>query len=201
MNILNRPKYLLVDTCSEMIEGVGHEFMDDFFGCCESLLAKDGLFVLQVRANNWFDSVFEMNLLHYSLYVYMQFISIPEERYEEYRRSSDFIKEYIFPGGCLPSLARITSAMSAASRLWYDIHIYNLFIYRNSSTIWMLWISYLRNLEMNHIRCCWRAVSSRSRTSGTITTRHWYDGGITSWPTKSEAPCILSMLNEMSINL
>ena len=48
-----------------------------------------------------------------------QFISIPEERYEEYRRSSDFIKEYIFPGGCLPSLARITSAMSAASRLWY----------------------------------------------------------------------------------
>jgi cyclopropane-fatty-acyl-phospholipid synthase len=48
----------------------------------------------------------------------MQFISIPEERYEEYRRSSDFIKEYIFPGGCLPSLARITSAMSASSRLW-----------------------------------------------------------------------------------
>jgi hypothetical protein len=54
----------------------------------------------------------------------VQFISIPEERYEEYRRSSDFIKEYIFPGGCLPSLARITSAMSAASRLWYDfLHI------------------------------------------------------------------------------
>lgn len=48
-----------------------------------------------------------------------QFISIPEERYDEYRRSSDFIKEYIFPGGCLPSLTRITSAMSAASRLWY----------------------------------------------------------------------------------
>ncbi|KAE8772678.1 Cyclopropane fatty acid synthase [Hordeum vulgare] len=47
----------------------------------------------------------------------LEFISIPEERYEEYRRSSDFIKEYIFPGGCLPSLARITSAMSAASRL------------------------------------------------------------------------------------
>lgn len=48
-----------------------------------------------------------------------QFTSIPEERYDEYRRSSDFIKEYIFPGGCLPSLTRITSAMSAASRLWY----------------------------------------------------------------------------------
>ncbi|KAF6998690.1 hypothetical protein CFC21_014785 [Triticum aestivum] len=89
--IPSRCKYDRIISC-EMIEGVGHEFMDDFFGCCESLLAPDGLFVLQ-------------------------FISIPEERYEEYRRSSDFIKEYIFPGGCLPSLARITSAMSAASRL------------------------------------------------------------------------------------
>ncbi|CAI0383101.1 unnamed protein product [Linum tenue] len=76
----------------EMIEAVGHEFMEEFFGCCESALAEDGLLVLQ-------------------------FISIPEERYDEYRRSSDFIKEYIFPGGCLPSLARITTAMAAASRL------------------------------------------------------------------------------------
>jgi cyclopropane-fatty-acyl-phospholipid synthase len=80
--------------CCEMIEEVGHEYMDEFFGCCESLLAENGIFVTQ-------------------------FISIPEERYDEYRRSSDFIKEYIFPGGCLPSLTRITSAMSAASRLWY----------------------------------------------------------------------------------
>jgi cyclopropane fatty-acyl-phospholipid synthase-like methyltransferase len=31
-----------------MIEGVGHEYMDDFFGCCETLLAQDGIFVLQV---------------------------------------------------------------------------------------------------------------------------------------------------------
>ncbi|GJN15699.1 hypothetical protein PR202_gb02635 [Eleusine coracana subsp. coracana] len=55
----------------------------------------------------------------------LEFISIPEERYEEYRRSSDFIKEYIFPGGCLPSLARITSAMSAASRLCIE-HLENI---------------------------------------------------------------------------
>ena len=50
--------------------------------------------------------------------VKLQFISIPDERYDEYRRSSDFIKEYIFPGGCLPSLSRVTSAMAASSRLW-----------------------------------------------------------------------------------
>ncbi|WVZ57372.1 hypothetical protein U9M48_007765 [Paspalum notatum var. saurae] len=77
----------------EMIEHVGHEYMDEFFRCCEYHLAEHVLFVLQ-------------------------FISIPEERYEEYRRSSDFIKEYIFPGCCIPSLARITSAMSNATRLW-----------------------------------------------------------------------------------
>jgi cyclopropane fatty-acyl-phospholipid synthase-like methyltransferase len=34
-----------------MIEGVGHEYMDDFFGCCESLLAQDGIFVLQVSTS------------------------------------------------------------------------------------------------------------------------------------------------------
>jgi spermidine synthase len=33
---------------SEMIEAVGHEYMEEFFGCCESVLAENGLFVLQV---------------------------------------------------------------------------------------------------------------------------------------------------------
>uniref|UniRef100_A0ACD6A2D9 Uncharacterized protein n=1 Tax=Avena sativa TaxID=4498 RepID=A0ACD6A2D9_AVESA len=77
-------KYDRIISC-EMIEAVGHEYMDDFFGCCESLLAPDGILVLQ-------------------------FTSIPEERYDQYRRSSDFIKEYIFqdvaflpwPGSRLP---------------------------------------------------------------------------------------------------
>ncbi|KAJ1296603.1 hypothetical protein BS78_01G314400 [Paspalum vaginatum] len=92
-------KYDRIISC-EMIEHVGHEYMDEFFRCCEYHLAEHGLFVLQ-------------------------FISIPEERYEEYRRSSDFIKEYIFPGGCLPSLARITSAMSNATRLCIE-HVENI---------------------------------------------------------------------------
>ncbi|XWS13895.1 hypothetical protein CRYUN_Cryun36dG0078000 [Craigia yunnanensis] len=92
-------KYDRIISC-EMIEAVGHEYMEEFFGCCESVLAEDGLLVLQ-------------------------FISIPEERYDEYRRSSDFIKEYIFPGGCLPSLTSITSAMSATSRLCLE-HVENI---------------------------------------------------------------------------
>ncbi|MBA0681536.1 hypothetical protein Goari_023333 [Gossypium aridum] len=75
-----------------MIAAVGHEYMEDFFDCCESVLAEDGLIVLQ-------------------------FTSIPEKRFDEYRQSSDFIKEYIFPGGCSPALTRVTTAMNAAFRL------------------------------------------------------------------------------------
>ncbi|OMP01710.1 Mycolic acid cyclopropane synthase [Corchorus capsularis] len=84
-------KYDRIISC-EMIEHVGNEYIDEFFRCCESLLAEDGFFILQ-------------------------FISIPEEQFEEYRRSPGFIKEYIFPGGCLLPLSRILSAMAAASRL------------------------------------------------------------------------------------
>ncbi|CAA7012947.1 unnamed protein product [Microthlaspi erraticum] len=84
-------KYDRIISC-EMLEAVGHEFMETFFVHCEAALAEDGIFVLQ-------------------------FISIPEQRYDEYRQSSDFIKEYIFPGGCLPSLARVTSAMASSSKL------------------------------------------------------------------------------------
>ncbi|KAG4157199.1 hypothetical protein ERO13_D02G047550v2, partial [Gossypium hirsutum] len=77
-------KYDKIISC-EMIAAVGHEYMEDFFDCCKSVLVEDGLLVLQ-------------------------FTSIPEKRFDEYRQSSDFIKEYIFPG-------RVTTAMNAASRL------------------------------------------------------------------------------------
>ncbi|KAG6668571.1 uncharacterized protein LOC122276579 isoform X1 [Carya illinoinensis] len=102
-------KYDRIISC-EMLEAVGHEFMEEFFRCCESVLREDGLLVLQ-------------------------FISIPDERYEEYRQSSDFIKEYIFPGGCVPSLSRVTSAMAAASRFCVEdvenigIHYYQTLRY------------------------------------------------------------------------
>ncbi|OIT30117.1 hypothetical protein A4A49_14539 [Nicotiana attenuata] len=87
----NKDKYHRIVSIG-MIEHVGHDFMDEFFTCCESALAEDGLLVLQ-------------------------FVSVPDERYGEYRQSISFIKVYIFPGGCLPALSRVTSAMAAASRL------------------------------------------------------------------------------------
>jgi cyclopropane fatty-acyl-phospholipid synthase-like methyltransferase len=35
---------------SGMIEHVGHEYMDEFFACCESRLAEDGILVVQVSS-------------------------------------------------------------------------------------------------------------------------------------------------------
>ncbi|XP_061995808.1 uncharacterized protein LOC133713792 isoform X2 [Rosa rugosa] len=58
----------------------------------------------------------------------LQFTFFPDERYDEYRRSSDFIKEYIFPGGLLPSLSRVTSAMVASSRFSVQ-HLENIGIH------------------------------------------------------------------------
>ncbi|KAG7626303.1 S-adenosyl-L-methionine-dependent methyltransferase [Arabidopsis thaliana x Arabidopsis arenosa] len=98
-------KYDRIIAC-EMIEAVGHEFMDKFFSCCEDALAENGIFVLQ-------------------------FTAIPEALYNESRLTSGFITEYIFPGGCLPSLARVTSAMASSSRLCIEnvenigIHYYH----------------------------------------------------------------------------
>ena len=62
----------------EMIEAVGHQYYNQYFNLCSSLLKDDGLMLLQA-------------------------ITIPDQRYEYARRSVDFIQRYIFPGGSLPS--------------------------------------------------------------------------------------------------
>lgn len=38
----------LMENCSEMLEAVGHEYMEKFFSSCNSVLAEDGILVLQV---------------------------------------------------------------------------------------------------------------------------------------------------------
>ena len=39
----------------------------------------------------------------------IQAITIPDQRYDDSRKRVDFIRRYIFPGGCLPSVARMQS--------------------------------------------------------------------------------------------
>ena len=70
-----------------MIEAVGHAYFDTYFEKCSSLLKPDGLMLLQS-------------------------ITIAEQRYAAARRSVDFIQRYIFPGGCLPSVAVISDAVA-----------------------------------------------------------------------------------------
>lgn len=76
----------------EMIEAVGAEFLDDYFKQCGRLLKPGGRFVLQG-------------------------IVMPEQRYESYRRSVDFIQKYIFPGGFLPSVSAIQDSVGRTSSL------------------------------------------------------------------------------------
>ena len=72
----------------EMIEAVGHEFYRDYFECCTRLLKQDGKMVIQA-------------------------ITIADQRYHSARKSVDYIKRYIFPGGCLPSLAVIAEHVAS----------------------------------------------------------------------------------------
>ena len=44
-----------------------------------------------------------------------QAISEPDERYEAYCASSDFIREHIFPGGHLPSMGAMLDAARGTS--------------------------------------------------------------------------------------
>jgi len=64
----------------EMIEAVGHDFYQNYFRICSGLLKPNGKMVIQA-------------------------ITMADQRYKEARDSVDFIKRYIFPGGCLPSVA------------------------------------------------------------------------------------------------
>jgi cyclopropane-fatty-acyl-phospholipid synthase len=71
----------------EMIEAVGHEFYRDYFQRCTALLKPSGKMVIQA-------------------------ITIADQRYQAARGSVDFIQRYIFPGGCLPSVAVIADHLA-----------------------------------------------------------------------------------------
>ncbi|OEC33611.1 cyclopropane-fatty-acyl-phospholipid synthase [Pseudomonas cuatrocienegasensis] len=71
----------------EMIEAVGHRYLPTYFEQCASLLKPDGLMLLQA-------------------------ITIRDQRYEQAKRSVDFIQRYIFPGGALPSMSAMLGIIS-----------------------------------------------------------------------------------------
>ena len=74
----------------EMIEAVGHQFHESFFQKCCDLLKPDGQMLLQA-------------------------ITIADQQYEKYKTGVDFIRRYIFPGGCLASVTDMTRVMTAST--------------------------------------------------------------------------------------
>jgi len=76
----------------EMIEAIGHQYFETFFERAAARLAPGGRMLLQS-------------------------ITIADQRYEQARDEVDFIKRYIFPGCCIPSVTALAQAMTAASPL------------------------------------------------------------------------------------
>jgi cyclopropane-fatty-acyl-phospholipid synthase len=76
----------------EMIEAVGHQYLATFFQACSRLLEDDGMMALQA-------------------------ITIGDQIFDRHKRSVDFIKRYIFPGSCIPSITAISSGVAKATDL------------------------------------------------------------------------------------
>ncbi|WP_419664228.1 class I SAM-dependent methyltransferase [Desulfosarcina variabilis] len=55
----------------------------------------------------------------------VQTITIPDQRYHQYRKTHDWIQKHIFPGGLLPLLTILTQTMTRHSRLMID-HAQNI---------------------------------------------------------------------------
>ena len=103
----------------EMLEAVGHKFMDVYFTKCHQLLKKNGILALQV-------------------------ITSPDSRYESLKKGVDWIQKHIFPGSLLPSVGAINSSINRTGdltmvdlkdigldyaktlKLWYDSFNANL---------------------------------------------------------------------------
>jgi len=81
----------------EMIEAIGHQYIDTYFEKCSALLKPDGVMVIQA-------------------------ITIADQRYKSALKEVDFIKRYIFPGCFIPSVNAMQDAITKSS----DMRIFNL---------------------------------------------------------------------------
>lgn len=76
----------------EMVEAVGADFLDEYFEALGALLKSGGVAAVQA-------------------------ITIQDQEFERASRHIDFIKRYIFPGSCIPSVTAMCQAMTSASDL------------------------------------------------------------------------------------
>jgi cyclopropane-fatty-acyl-phospholipid synthase len=80
----------------EMIEAIGYKLYKKFFLKCSQLLKPEGLLVIQA-------------------------ITITDNLFEESKDFIDFIKQYIFPGSCIPSITALCNAATSS-----DIKLFHL---------------------------------------------------------------------------
>lgn len=76
----------------EMIEAVGHKYLDTYFGQCSRLLKTNGMMLLQS-------------------------ITIADQQYKSALKSVDFIQRYIFPGGFLPSVTALAESITDSTNM------------------------------------------------------------------------------------
>jgi cyclopropane-fatty-acyl-phospholipid synthase len=74
----------------EMIEAIGHQYLNTYFGKISSLLKPSGLALIQA-------------------------ITIEDSRYAQALKDVDFIKRYIFPGSFIPSITAMLGACTKSS--------------------------------------------------------------------------------------
>ena len=76
----------------EMLEAIGEDQFGTYFETIDRILEPGGIACVQT-------------------------ILIPDDRWERYRKSPDWIERYVFPGCLIPSLTALTRAMTENSRL------------------------------------------------------------------------------------
>ncbi len=83
----------------EMFEAVGEKYWPRYFGVLSERLKRGGRAVLQI-------------------------ITIRDDLFAGYRTRSDFIRQYVFPGGMLPSLSQVTQHAERAGLKTISVHAF-----------------------------------------------------------------------------
>ncbi len=76
----------------EMVEAVGHAFLEGYFATCSRLLKPDGAMLLQA-------------------------ITLQDQYYDAALKAVDYIQRYVFPGSFIPSVTTLVTAATRATDL------------------------------------------------------------------------------------
>ena len=80
----------------EMVEAVGHQYLETYFQKCAALLAPHGKAAIQA-------------------------ITVRDDWYDPRQRQVDFIKRYIFPGSFIPSISALSGAAAGTDMRLIDL--------------------------------------------------------------------------------